>query len=39
MPSLTNFDDYVGSLLSEFYVKPVTAFPQRRIQLAAIVRF
>jgi len=35
----TNFDEYVGSLLSPYYSQPISAFPQRRIQLAAIVRF
>jgi hypothetical protein len=44
-----NYDEYVGSLrsgyvdengqLQSFFNQPVTAFPQRRIQLAAIVRF
>ena len=35
----TNYDVYVGALLSQLYKQPVTAFPPRRIQLAAIVRF
>jgi hypothetical protein len=37
----TNFDEYVGSLLAglNLYARPITAFPPRRIQLAAIVRF
>lgn len=35
----TNFDQYVGSLQSPFYLQPVTAFPKRRVQLAAVVRF
>ena len=35
----TNFDEYIGTLLSPLYGRPVTAFPSRRMQLAAIVRF
>ena len=35
----TNYDQYVGELLSPLFGKPVSAFPQRRLQLAAIVRF
>jgi hypothetical protein len=35
----TNYDEYVGVLLSPFYNQPVSAFPKRRFQLAAIVRF
>ena len=35
----TNYDVYVGQLLSPLFARPVSAFPQRRIQLAAIVRF
>jgi hypothetical protein len=35
----TNFDEYVGALLSPLYAKPVSAFPKERLQLAAIVRF
>ena len=35
----TNYDRYVGELLSPLYARPVTAFPQRRLQFAAIVRF
>ncbi len=34
-----NYDEYVGALLSPFYGRPVSAFPTRRIQLAAILRF
>jgi hypothetical protein len=34
-----NYDEYVGALLSPFYARPVSAFPTRRIQLAAILRF
>ena len=35
----TNYDEYVGALLSPFYGHPVSAFPKRRMQLAAVVRF
>jgi hypothetical protein len=35
----TNFDEYVGALLSPSFATPVSAFPKRRLQLAAIVRF
>ena len=35
----TNYDRYVGELLSPLFARPVTAFPQRRLQFAAIVRF
>lgn len=35
----TNFDQYVGALLSPLYSQPVSAFPQRRLQLALIARF
>lgn len=34
-----NYDQYVGQLLSPFFARPVSAFPQRRFQLAAILRF
>ena len=34
-----NYDQYVGSLLSFSYGQPVSAFPSRRLQLAALVRF
>jgi len=37
--NVTNYDEYVGALLSPFYARPVSAFPKRRLQLAAIVRF
>jgi hypothetical protein len=37
--NVTNFDQYVGALLSPLYAQPVSAFPSRRIQIAAIVRF
>jgi hypothetical protein len=35
----TNFDEYVGTLSSSLYAKPVSAFPKERLQLAAILRF
>jgi len=35
----TNFDEYVGALLSPFYASPISALPKRRLQLAVIVRF
>jgi hypothetical protein len=35
----TNFDQYVGELISPLFGRPVSAFPSRRIELAAIVRF
>jgi hypothetical protein len=35
----TNYDQYVGELLSPLYARPVSAFPQRRLQLALIARF
>jgi hypothetical protein len=34
-----NYHEYVGQLLSPLFGKPVSAFPQRRLQLAASVRF
>jgi hypothetical protein len=34
-----NYDEYVGTLLSPFYAKPISAFPKRRIQLAGTMRF
>jgi hypothetical protein len=37
--STVNYDEYVGALLSPFFGKPTSAFPQRAIQLAALVRF
>lgn len=37
--NVTNYDEYVGALLSPFYAKPISAFPKRRIQLAGTVRF
>ena len=35
----TNYNQYVGELLSPLFAQPVSAFPPRRIELAAIVRF
>lgn len=35
----TNYDQYVGQLLAPLFARPVSAFPQRRLQLAAILRF
>ena len=37
--STVNFDEYVGALSSPFFGQPVSAFPSRAIQLAAMVRF
>ena len=37
--STTNYDEYVGALSSPFYGQPVSAFPKRRLQFAAVVRF
>jgi hypothetical protein len=37
--NVTNYDQYVGALLSPLYGRPVSAFPKRRVQLAAVVRF
>jgi outer membrane receptor protein involved in Fe transport len=37
--NVTNYDEYIGTLLSPFYARPVSAFPKRRLQLAATVRF
>jgi hypothetical protein len=34
-----NFDEYVGTLSSPLYFKPISAFPKRRVQLATVVRF
>ena len=39
MLSKTNYDEFVGALNSPFYGQPVTAFPKRRLQFAAVVRF
>jgi hypothetical protein len=35
----TNYDQYVGELLSPLFSQPISAFPQRRLQCAAVVRF
>ena len=35
----TNYDEYIGALLSPYYARPVSAFPKRRLQFAAILRF
>jgi hypothetical protein len=35
----SNYDQYVGSLQSPYYLQPISAFPNRRGQLAAILRF
>lgn len=35
----SNYDEYVGALLSPLFARPVSAFPSRRVQFAAIVRF
>jgi hypothetical protein len=37
--SVTNHDEYVGVLSSPAFGQPVSAFPRRRMQLAAIARF
>jgi hypothetical protein len=37
--STTNYDEYVGALTSPFYGHPVSAFPKRRLQFAAVLRF
>ncbi len=47
--SMVNYNEYIGSLSAGYYdsqnvfrslySQPVTAFPQRRLQLAAVVRF
>jgi hypothetical protein len=34
-----NYDQYVGELLSPSYGRPVSAFPQRRLQVAVVTRF
>jgi hypothetical protein len=34
-----NYDQYVGELVSPRFGSPVSAFPPRRVELAAIVRF
>ena len=35
----TNYDEYVGAVLSPLYGQPISAFPSRRGQLALVVRF
>jgi hypothetical protein len=35
----TNYADYAGALSSPFYSRPVSAFPTRRVQFAALLRF
>jgi len=35
----TNYNEYVGALLSGLFARPVSAFPKRRVQLGVIVRF
>ena len=35
----TNYDEYVGSLLSPLFGRPVSAFPQRRFQIGVLARF
>ena len=37
--STTNYDEYVGTLNSPSFAQPITAFPKRRLQFAAVVRF
>lgn len=37
--STTNYDEYVGALSSPFFGQPVSAFPTRRLQFAAVVRY
>jgi len=37
--STTNYDEYVGALSSPLYGQAVSAFPKRRLQFAAVVRF
>ena len=37
--STTNYDEYVGALSSPFFGQPVSAFPKRRLQFAAVVRY
>ncbi len=37
--SAKNYEEYVGSLSSPLFGQPVSAFPRRRLQFAAIVRF
>ena len=37
--STTNYDEYAGALSSPLFAQPVSAFPRRRLQFAAVVRF
>ena len=37
--STTNDDEYVGALSSPLFGQPVSAFPKRRLQFAAVVRY
>lgn len=37
--STKNYDEYAGALSSPFFGQPVSAFPKRRLQFAAVVRF
>ncbi len=37
--STTNYDEYAGALSSPFFGQPVSAFPKRRLQFAAVVRY
>jgi hypothetical protein len=37
--STVNYDEYVGALSSPLFAEPVSAFPKRQLQLAAIFRF
>ena len=37
--STTNDDEYVSALSSPFFGQPVSAFPKRRLQFAAVVRY
>lgn len=37
--STTNYDEYVGALSSPLFGQPISAFPKRRLQFAAVVRF
>ena len=34
-----NYDQYVGQLLSPLFARPISAFPPRRVQLGAVLRF
>jgi hypothetical protein len=37
--STTNYDEYAGAVNSPLYSQPVSAFPKRRLQFAAVYRF